>query len=76
MFCRVLHDNNTNRLYVHEVFVEDKMEKGNTLQTAAFQPHGGIALYRDILANVLISDAKDRDTPPSSPKQRRKSFRK
>ena len=58
VFCRALHDNNTNRLYVHEVFVEDKIEKGNTLQTAASQPHGGIALYRDILANVLISDGK------------------
>ena len=52
------------------------MEKGNTFQTAAFQPHGGIALYRDILANVLISDAKDSDNPPTSPKQRRKSCRK
>lgn len=31
----------------------DKIKKGNTLQTAAFQPHGGIVLYRDILANVL-----------------------
>ena len=58
VFCRALHDNNTNRLYVHEVFVEDKIKKGNTLQTAASQPHGGIALYRDILANVLISDGK------------------
>ena len=58
VFCRALHDNNTNRLYVHEVFVEDKIEKGNTLQTAASQPHGGIALYRDILANVLISAGK------------------
>ena len=58
VFCRALHDNNTNRLCVHEVFVEDKIKKGNTLQTAASQPHGGIALYRDILANVLISDGK------------------
>ena len=24
-----------------------------SLQTAASQPHGGVALYRDILANVL-----------------------
>ena len=53
VFCRALHDNNTNRLYVHEVFVEENIKKGNTLQTAASQPHGGIALYRDILANVL-----------------------
>ena len=46
--------------------VDDKIEKGNTLQTAASQPHGGIALYRDILANVLISAGKDSDNPPSS----------
>ena len=38
---------------MHEVFVEEGIKKGNTLQTAASQPHGGIALYRDILANVL-----------------------
>lgn len=53
MFCGAMQDANKNRLYVHEVFVIDKIKKGNTLQTAAFQPHGGIALYRDILANVL-----------------------
>lgn len=53
VFCRAMQDANKNRLYVHEVFVIDKIKKGNTLQTAAFQPHGGIALYRDILANVL-----------------------
>ena len=58
VFCRALHDNNTNRLYVHEVFIEDKIKKGNTLQTAASQPHGGISLYRDILANVLLSGRK------------------
>ena len=59
VFCRALHDNNTNRLYIHEVFVGENIKKGNTLQTAAFKPHGGIALYRDILANVLDSDSKD-----------------
>ena len=63
VFCRALHDNNTNRLYVHEVFIEDKIKKGNTLQTAASQPHGGISLYRDILANVLLSDGKDKRVP-------------
>ena len=53
-----MQDANKNRLYVHEVFVASNIKKGNTLQTAAFQPHGGIALYRDILANVLdISSA-------------------
>ena len=53
VFCRALHDANKNHLYVHEVFVASKIEKGNTLQTAASQPHGGIALYKDILANIL-----------------------
>ena len=38
---------------VRKVFVADNIKKGNTLQTAAQKPHGGIALYRDILANVL-----------------------
>ncbi len=66
VFCRTLHDNNTNRLYVHEVFVEGKIKKGNTLQTAASKPHGGIALYRDILANVLLSDGKDSENPSNS----------
>ena len=65
VFCRALHDNNTNRLYVHEVFVEDKIKKGNTIQTAASQPHGGISLYRDILANVLLSDGKESENSAS-----------
>jgi len=59
VFCRALQDSNTNRLYVHEVFLGDNIKKGNTLQTAASKLHGGIALYRDILANVLdISEGK------------------
>ena len=70
VFCRALHDNNTNRLYVHEVFVEDKIKKGNTLQTAASQPHGGISLYRDILANVLLSDGKESKNPASNQTKR------
>ena len=48
-----MQDTNKNRLYVHEVFVADKINEGNTLQTAASKPHGGIALYKEILANVL-----------------------
>lgn len=59
VFCRAMEDANKNRLYVHEVFVSDKIKKGDTLQTAASQPHGGIALYRDILANVLESHGKN-----------------
>lgn len=53
VFCRAMQDTNKNRLYVHEVFVADKINEGNTLQTAASKPHGGIALYKEILANVL-----------------------
>ena len=53
VFCRAKQDANKNRLYVHEVFVSDKRKKGDTLQTAASKPHGGIALYKEILANVL-----------------------
>ncbi|MGN0035622.1 MAG: hypothetical protein ACI36X_00140, partial [Bacteroidaceae bacterium] len=57
VFCRAMQDSNKNTLYVHEVFVEKKTKKGDTLQTAAFQPHGGIALYKDILTNVLEASA-------------------
>lgn len=53
VFCRVMQDANKNRLYVHEVFVADNIKKGDTLQTAASKPHGGISIYKDILANVL-----------------------
>ena len=68
VFCRAMHDANKNRLYVHEVFIADKIKKGDTLQTAASQPHGGIALYKDILANVLdIEPASTaEDTAPIS----------
>ena len=54
VFCRAMQDNNKNRLYVHEVFVADRLNKeSNTLQTAAQKPHGGIALYKSILSDVL-----------------------
>lgn len=53
LLCRLTSTRLKNRLYVHEVFIADKIKKGDTLQTAASQPHGGIALYKDILANVL-----------------------
>ena len=59
VFCRAMQDANKNRLYVHEVFVEDKIIKSDTLQTAASQPHGGIALYRDLLANILEADISE-----------------
>lgn len=54
VFCRAMQDANKNILYVHEVFVEDKITKGNTLQTAASQPHGGISLYRAIVNCPLV----------------------
>ncbi len=68
VFCRAMQDANKNRLYVHEVFVADNIkEKGDTLQTAASKPHGGIALYKDILANVLVRDqSKNEKYSPSS----------
>lgn len=46
---------------MQEVFVEKDIKKGNTLQTAASQPHGGIAPCQDILAKVL--DVKEGKTP-------------
>lgn len=68
VFCRAMHDANKNRLYVHEVFIADKIKKGDTLQTAASQPHGGIALDKDILANVLDIEPTStaEDTAPVS----------
>ena len=68
-----MQDANKNRLYVHEVFIADKIKKGDTLQTAASKPHGGISLYRDILANVLetvkntsVSDTKHTTNLPNT----------
>lgn len=58
VFCRANEDANTNRLYVHEVFFDETI-KANTLQTAAGalkngKPHGGISLYKNILADEEI----------------------
>ena len=66
VFCRAMQDANKSRLYVHEVFLADNIEKGNTLQTAASQPHGGITLYKDILANVLAVNVTN-DSETSKP---------
>lgn len=74
VFCRALQDRNTNRLYVHEVFVADNIKKGNTLQTAASKPHGGIALYRDILANVLDSGSKDSELSDNEQEKGEKTY--
>lgn len=58
VFCRAMADNNKNRLYVYEVFMADSIKKSDTLQTIASaskdgELHGGIALYKAILKNVL-----------------------
>ena len=45
--------------------MEEGIKKGNTFQTAASQPHGGISLYRDILSNVL--DETSAKTKPQQP---------
>ncbi|MBQ9758762.1 MAG: hypothetical protein IJW12_03215, partial [Opitutales bacterium] len=66
VFCRAIKDRNTNRLYVHEVFLEEKI-KTDSLQTVAAstqkesaqEPHGGIRLYKEILQNVYSVNEKD-----------------
>jgi hypothetical protein len=63
-------------LYVHEVYVEDAIKKGNTLQTAASKPHGGIALYRDILANVLDISASKGTENFETDKENERKFNK
>ena len=68
VFCRAREDVNTNRLYIHEVFVADKI-KSSTLQTAAklsrSEPHRGTALYRDILSDVLNAKVQQNSEPAS-----------
>ena len=71
VFCRAMQDANKNRLYVHEVFVAERIKKGDTLQTAASKPHGCISLYRDILANVL--DASKEEVRSASEEQNEQS---
>ena len=58
VFCRTMSDNNKNRLYVHEVFMENTINESDTLQTIASasldgELHGGVALYKAILKNIL-----------------------
>lgn len=57
VFCGAKQDNNLYRLYVHEVFYDDKL-KTDSLQTAAVDDivnrlHGGIGLYKSILIDAL-----------------------
>ena len=68
VFCRAMQDNMTNRLYVHEVFIADKI-KSNTLQTEdsalSVNQNGGIALYKDILSDVLNAKIQQNSEPAS-----------
>ncbi len=64
VFCRAMATNNKNKLYVHEVMTVDAINKSNALQTIASaskdgELHGGIALYKAILKNVLDSRQKE-----------------
>ena len=67
VFCRARKDVNTNRLYVHEVFVTDKI-KSSTLQTAAkllhSKLHRGTALYKSILSDVLNAKIQQNSDNP------------
>ena len=59
VFCRVRRDMNSNKLYVHEVWMEDEI-KDIPLKTAAkflnSKPHGGNVLYKSILTDFLNKD--------------------
>ena len=70
VFCRVRQDVNMNRLYLHEVFVEEEI-KSNALQTAAEskdpKPRRGVALYTNILKDyfsVNVSVVLDKNGEP------------
>lgn len=55
--CRVRTDMNIQKLYIHEVFPENKI-KTEPLQTAAAlkQPHGGPRLFRNIISRFFNAD--------------------
>lgn len=59
VLCRAREDTNLNRLYIHEVF-PIQIIKGELHQTAAdeSQPHRGIALYLDLLREVIGKDTE------------------
>lgn len=64
VFCRTREDQNTHRLYIHEVITGEDIEKGQTLQsTAPEKPRTGLPLYRNILFDVLGS--KDTKKSPN-----------
>ena len=66
VFCRAMADNNKNRLYVHEVFMGNSIKESDTLQTIASassddELHGGVALYKAVLKNILDTTNVDND---------------
>ena len=79
VFCRTMSDNNKNRLYVHEVFMENTINESDTLQTIASasldgELHGGVALYKAILKNILDA-AKVVENPETSQGSAENNFR-
>lgn len=59
VFCRTREDQNTHRLYIHEVITGEDIEKGQTLQsTAPEKPRTGLPLYRSIMYDVFGSKGK------------------
>ena len=79
VFCRTMSDNNKNRLYVHEVFMENTINESDTLQTIASasldgELHGGVALYKAILKNILDA-AKVAENPETSQLSEENNFR-
>ncbi len=54
VFCRTREDQNTHRLYIHEVITEDDIRKGQTLQSTALKkPRTGLPLYRYIMSDIF-----------------------
>ena len=54
VFCRTREDQNTHRLYIHEVITGEDIKNGQTLQsTAPEKPRTGLPLYRNIMSDVL-----------------------
>jgi len=60
VFCRTREDQNTHRLYIHEVITEDDIAKGQTLQSTALEkPRTGLPLYRKIMLTIFGDKGSD-----------------
>jgi len=60
VFCRTREDQNTHRLYIHEVITEDDIAKGQTLQSTALEkPRTGLPLYRKIMSTIFGDKGSD-----------------